>query len=92
MGIFFYFFCMKYFSNYEADAVVREDDNGQRYIKYIEYLIERKAGKDEKEAWGIPSFSMENFLEPITKEEYDNFGITWDWNSRTGKYRNLVNP
>ena len=30
---------MKYFSNYEADAVVREDDNGQRYIKHIEYLI-----------------------------------------------------
>ena len=30
------FFCMKYFSNYEADAVVREDDNGKRYIKHIE--------------------------------------------------------
>ncbi len=85
------FFCMKYFSNYEADAVVREDDNGQRYIKHIEYLRERKAGKDEREAWGIPSFSMENFLEPITKEEYDNFGITWDWNPRTGKYRKLAN-
>lgn len=26
---------MKYYSNYEADAVVRVDDNGDRYIKSI---------------------------------------------------------
>lgn len=89
MGIF-YFFIMKYFANYEADAVVREDDNGQRYIKHIEYLIEGKASKDNEEAWGIPTCGICNFLEPITKEEYDNYGITWDWNPRTGKYRNLT--
>lgn len=87
----YFYKSMKYFSNYEADAVVREDDNGQRYIKHIEHLTEGKASKDNKEAWGIPSYGILNFLEPITKEEYDNFGITWDWNPRTGKYRKLVN-
>ncbi|NLB81269.1 MAG: hypothetical protein GX800_06615, partial [Clostridiaceae bacterium] len=70
---------MKYFANYEADAVVREDDNGVRYIKEIDNLKEGRVGKDHDVAWGIPSYGVHNFLEPITKEEYDNFGITWDW-------------
>ena len=29
---------MRYFANYEADAVIREDDNGRRYIKRLNNL------------------------------------------------------
>lgn len=53
---------MKYFSNYEADAVVREDDNGERFIKKIGYLNEGHADKSNKEAFGIPSYGVYNYL------------------------------
>ena len=46
---------MRYFANYEADAVIREDDNGKRYVKRIESLKEVAVGKDNSAAWGIPS-------------------------------------
>lgn len=83
---------MRYFANYEADAVIREDDNGERYKKTIENLSEGSpVSKDDKEAWGIPSFGYYNFLEPITKQEYDEFGITWDWSPETGEKRILRN-
>ncbi len=72
----------KYYSNYEADAVIRQDENGQRYIKRIEQLEEIPVPKDSREAWGIPSYGILNMLRPITKEDYDGFGVTWDW-SRT---------
>ena len=81
---------MKYFANYEADAVVREDENGERYIKSIDSLREGHASKDNKEAWEIPSYGIYNFLSPITKEEYDNFGLTWDWSPTTGERRSLI--
>lgn len=83
---------MKYFANYEADAVIRENENGERFKKTIENLSEGSpVPKDDKEAWGIPSFGFYNFLEPITKQEYDEFGITWDWSPETGEKRSLRN-
>lgn len=82
---------MKYFANYEADAVVRENDNGERFIKKIGRLAEQPTSKDNKEAWGIPSFGIYNFLEEITKQEYEDFGVTWDWSPDTGKRRALKN-
>lgn len=82
---------MKYYSNYEADAVIRENENGERFIKTIENLSELPASKDNKEAWGIPSFGYYNLLEPISKEDYEGFGITWDWSPDTGDRRSLRN-
>lgn len=82
---------MKYYSNYEADAVIRENENGERFIKTIENLSELQASKDNKEAWGIPSFGYYNLLEPISKEDYEGFGITWDWSPETGDRRSLRN-
>ncbi|EJW96537.1 hypothetical protein EVA_15353 [gut metagenome] len=81
---------MKYFANYEADAVVREDDNGNRYIRCIENLKEHPVGKDSPTAWGIPSYGVTNFLEPISREEYETYGKTWDWSPTTGEKRVLV--
>ena len=73
----------KYYSNYEADSVIREDENGKRYIRWIEHLEEVPASDDDKEAWGIPSFGKLNALRRITKEDYDGFGVTWDWNPKS---------
>ena len=81
---------MRYFANYEADAVIREDDGGKRYIKRIERLREVQVEDGCKEAYGIPSFGCFNLLKPITKEEYQNFGKTWDWDPSTGERRSLV--
>ena len=33
---------MRYFANYEADAVIREDDGGKRYIKRIERQLKEE--------------------------------------------------
>lgn len=76
---------MKYYSNYEADAVVRVDDNGDRYIKSIRHLRETKVSKDNMIAYGVQGYGVTNFLSEITKEEYDTFGIDWDWDPRSGK-------
>lgn len=81
---------MKYFANYEADAVVREDEHGERFIKHIDRLEEGHASRDNKEAWGIPSYGFFNILKPISEEEYDGFGVTWDWSPETGEKRSLV--
>lgn len=82
---------MRYFANYEADVVIREDDNGKRYVKRIESLKEVAVGKDSSVAWGIPSYGVFNKLEPITEKEYKSFGYTWDWCPRTGERRILKN-
>lgn len=69
---------MIYLYNYEADAVVREDDSKKRYLKWLDKPSEEIPVTDEcKEAWGISSFGYYNILRPITKEQYDTFGIEW---------------
>lgn len=72
-----------------ADAVVREDDNGNRYLKTIEHLGEIPVPKGYPEAWGGEGFGYFYELKPITKEEYVGFGKTWDWSPITGKKRFL---
>ena len=70
---------MKYFYNYEADAVVREDEQGRRYKKSLDMPYEGygQVSEEDDEAWGIPSYGRYNLLEPITKEQYDTFAKTW---------------
>ncbi len=67
---------MKYFANYMSDAVVCEDEQGNRYIKSRTTLKETPASKDSKTAWGGESYGVYYFLEPITCEEYEGFGVT----------------
>ncbi len=68
---------MHYYYNYEADAVVREDDERKRYIRYLDDLEECPVSTECREAWGIPSVGFYNMLFPITQEQYDSFGVTW---------------
>ncbi len=81
---------MKYFANYMSDAVVREDEQGNRYVKSIATLKETPANKDSKTAWGGESYGVYYFLEPISREEYDGFGVTWEWSQKTGKRVTLI--
>lgn len=80
---------MKYFANYAADAVIKEDDNGVRYIKSIHNLKEHAVGKESPTAWGEQGYGVTNYLEPISKEKYDGFGIEWDWSPINGQERKL---
>ena len=73
-----------------SDAVVREDEQGNRYIKSIATLKETPASKDSKTAWGGESYGVYYFLEPITHEEYEGFGVTWRWSQKTGKKVSLI--
>jgi len=75
---------MRYFKNFTADSVVREDDHGNRFVKtwfnfnhpdnFIEY---GPAHKQSKTAYGGVGYGEFHILEPITKEEYESYGITW---------------
>lgn len=79
---------MKYFANYMADTVIRENEKGERFRKRIEHLRETgPVSKDIEEVWGIPTYGNYNELKPISKKDYDTFGIEWDWDPRTGKLR-----
>lgn len=69
---------MLYLYNYVADVVVRQDEEGNRFLKSLGNLQERKASKDCKEAWGIPSYGIYNILTGISKEQYETFGLEWD--------------
>lgn len=80
---------MKYFANYEADAVVREDDKGNRFVKSIQNLAEHAVGKDSPTAWGGQGYGVIYDLEPISRDDYDTFGVTWDWSPKTGLKRSL---
>lgn len=72
-----------------AEFVVREDDKGDRYIKSKRNTRERLVSKDYGPAWGVSDgFGVYNYLEPITKERYEDFGVTWTWAS-TGEIISL---
>lgn len=69
---------MKYYQNYMADAVVRVDDDGNRFVKRDDHLEEFQNNNPEsKTAFGGEGYGVFYILESITKEDYDSFGITW---------------
>lgn len=78
-----------YFGNNSDSAVVRTTDDPEvRIVKQMTLLtqelsLERKLKAYSKVAFG----SIEYDLTPITKDEYDSFGITWyyDRNSQKAK-------
>ncbi len=73
--------CCIYYGNYMDDIVVREDSQGNRYKKSSNHLKETgPCHKDDKEAFGGESFGYFHELKPISKEQYDNFGVTWLYN------------
>jgi len=69
---------MKYYANYMADAVVRVDDDGNRYIKRLGQK-EVLASENSKTAYGGEGFGVFYMLEPITKEQYYSYGRKWSF-------------
>ena len=71
---------MEFYKNYMADAVVRVDGL-KRFIKTLDY----KNGQEEFEnlnpkskiAFGGEGFGGFYILEPITKEDYETFNLSW---------------
>lgn len=70
---------MEYYKNYMADAVVRVADDGKRYTKKIDSYWKEvyQPNPESKTAYGGEGYGVFYILEPITKEDYDTFGITW---------------
>ncbi|NDV82233.1 hypothetical protein [Bacteroides sp. 51] len=82
---------MKYFGNYIDDAVIREDESGDRYIKLCDgdgLTNEQLAHKKSKIAYGGESYGCFHIPQEITKEQYDSFGKTWKY----GKAANDIIP
>ncbi len=81
---------MEYYMNFNDDAVVKVGDDGKRYAKvwdgcnHITPTGEFLCTKDSKMAYGGESFGYFHILEPITKELYETFGVTWGF-SESGK-------
>lgn len=76
-----YILIMEYYKNYMADAVVRVDDDGKRFVKWIDYMRGREEfqvnNPESKTAFGGEGYGVFYILEPISKEDYDTFGRTW---------------
>lgn len=78
---------MEYYKNYMANTVIKVDGN-TRYAKSSDHIDEvdvSSAPKDCPSIWGGQSYGIMYVLEPITKKDYDTFGITWDFGSSPDK-------
>jgi hypothetical protein len=78
---------MKYYANFEEDAVIREDENGECFAKLYsigerKLTPEYKLGKNSEMRYGSPDYM--NIPYKITREEYDTFGVTWLFGETSG--------
>ena len=94
---------MEYYMNFNDDAVIKVDDGGKRYAKvwdgsnHITPTDEFLCTKGSKMAYGGESFGYFHILEPITKELYETFGISWGFGlsgdivpiEETQEYKNM---
>ena len=72
----------KFFGNWLDDSVIREDENGNRYIKRFtpgKVPVEVAVSTDCKAAFGGQGYGEVHELREISKEEYETYGIKWGW-------------
>lgn len=72
----------KFFGNWLDDSVIREDENGNRYIKRVtpgKIPVEVAVSTDCKAAFGGQGYGEVHELLEISKEEYETYGIKWGW-------------
>ena len=75
---------MYYLANDIEDAVIRVDKTSNTaYCKRIDDLQEYEVAIDGEMVLG--SFDYLNITYNITKEEYEQFGITWKFGCETGE-------
>jgi len=79
---------MYYLANDIEDAVIRVDKpSNKAYCKRIDHLQEYEVAIDGEMVLG--SFDYFNIPFRITKEEYEQFGITWKFGCKTGEIISL---
>lgn len=78
----------KFFGNWLDDSVIREDKDGNRYIKRFtpgKIPVEVAVSADCKAAFGGQGYGEVHELSPISLEDYERFGIAWEWGKTPGK-------
>ena len=78
----------KFFGNWLDDSVIREDENGNRYIKRFtpgKVPVEVAVSADCKAAFGGQGYGEVHELSPISQKDYERFGIAWEWGKTPGK-------
>lgn len=71
-----------FFGNWLDDSVIREDKNGNRYIKRFtpgKAPVEVAVSADCKAAFGGQGYGEVHELREISKEEYETYGVKWGW-------------
>ena len=77
-----------FFGNWLDDSVIREDENGNRYIKRFtpgKAPVEVAVSADCKAAFGGQGYGEVHELSPISPKDYERFGIAWEWGKTPGK-------
>ena len=72
----------KFFGNWLDDSVIREDSNGNRFIKRFtpgKAPVEVAVSADCKAAFGGQGYGEVHELREISKEEYETYGVKWGW-------------
>ena len=80
---------MRYFRNNREKAVIREDDEGNRFYKVYdekEHHVseEMLAGIDSKVAYGEVGIGSRYPLTEVSQSWYDDFGRDWRYDTRNG--------
>ena len=71
-----------FFGNWLDDSVIREDENGNRYIKRFtpgKAPVEVAVSADCKAAFSGQGYGEVHELREISKEEYETYGVKWGW-------------
>lgn len=74
----------KFFGNWLDDSVIREDENGNRYIKRFtpgKIPVEVAVSTDCIAAFGGHGYGEVHELREISRKDYERFGIAWEWGS-----------
>lgn len=85
---------MRYFRNNKAQIVIREDDNGNRYIKRFDIVMHQPTDEiivspEDRTAYGEVGLGQQFPLTEINKYWYDDFGIKWRFEDN-GTYSSLI--
>ena len=80
---------MKYFRNNKAMAVIREDDEGNRFIKQWDEKThsvtpETMEEPGNKTAFGEVGIGRDYPLTEVSQSWYDDFGIDWRFDKEDG--------
>ena len=84
---------MKYYADYWNERVYSVAPNGDAVCKRQNIangeIMIVKLKRPNDEAWMWEENGVGDFIEPMTKDEFDSFGKTWIWNDRPNEVERL---